>query len=120
MSSYLMNEIKNLLASFPNQLILSRLRVLLKCVFYALAKFITTNLNCSGYLKLLWPFTIGRKLGSLQTLSLRQTDGEQIKSRIIFPTTLPSARKVGKNVSRDFSFFFPISGPNQHRISKLS
>ena len=35
----------------------------------------------------------------LQTFSLRQTDGEHIKSRIIYPTTSPSAHKVGKNVS---------------------
>ena len=36
---------------------------------------------------------------SLQTFSLRQTDGEHIKSRIIYPTSSPSAHKVGKNVS---------------------
>ena len=36
---------------------------------------------------------------ALQTFSLRQTDGELIKSRIIYPPTSPSAHKVGKNVS---------------------
>ena len=29
---------------------------------------------------------------------LRQTDGEHIKSRIIYPTSSPSAHEVGKNV----------------------
>jgi len=31
--------------------------------------------------------------GSLQTFSLQQTDGEYLKSRIIYPTTSPSAHK---------------------------
>ena len=36
---------------------------------------------------------------TLQTFGLRQTDGEHIKSRIIYPSTSPSVHKVGKNVS---------------------
>ena len=38
-------------------------------------------------------------INTLQTFSLRQTDGEHIKSRTIYLTSLPSAQKVGKNVS---------------------
>ena len=34
---------------------------------------------------------------TLQTFSLRQTDGKHIKSRIIYP---PTAHKVGKNVGK--------------------
>ena len=34
-----------------------------------------------------------------QTFGVRQTDGEHIKYRIIYPTTSPSPHKVGKNVS---------------------
>ena len=36
---------------------------------------------------------------NLQTFSLRQTNGEHMKSRIIYPPTSPLACKVGKNVS---------------------
>ena len=38
---------------------------------------------------------------TLQTFSLRQTDGEHTKSILIYPTTLSSAHIVGKNVSWD-------------------
>ena len=38
---------------------------------------------------------------TLQTFSLRKTDGEHTKSIIIYLTTLPSAHIVGKNVSWD-------------------
>ena len=37
---------------------------------------------------------VNRALHALKTLSLRQTDGENKKSRIIYPTTSPSAHKV--------------------------
>ena len=48
-------------------------------------------------------------LPTLQTFSLRQTDGELIKSRIIYPPTSPSAHKVGKNVSYRRSAPFSLS-----------
>ena len=40
-----------------------------------------------------------KTLQPLQTCILRQTDGEHIKSGIIYPPTSPSAHKVGNNVS---------------------
>ena len=62
----------------------------------------------------------------LQTFSLRRTDDEHIKSRIIYPQTSPSAHEVGKNVSWDPNFFnwwkekngmiFLLSGSTVHNI----
>jgi len=38
---------------------------------------------------------------ALQKFSHRQTYGEHVKYRNIYPPTLPSAHKIGKNVSWD-------------------
>ena len=53
---------------------------------------------------------------TLQTFSLRQTDGEHIKSRTISPTTSLSAHIVGKNVYWEVT----VLSRNHFKVTALS